>query len=96
MARFVVIVFMCCVLTSCSTQAFQFANSLGKLKKEKMKNFFIYGLGQEQELDPVVFCGSMNRITKIEVKQTFVDSLLMTLSFGIFTPRTAYVIVNNR
>tara|TARA_B100001094_G_C18184624_1_gene802974 strand:+ start:607 stop:894 length:288 start_codon:yes stop_codon:yes gene_type:complete len=91
MARFLVIVFMCCVLTSCSTQTFQFANSLGKLKKEKMQNFFIYGLGQEQEINPITFCGSVSRITKVEVKQTFMDGLLMTLSFGIFTPRTAYV-----
>ena len=91
MTRVIVIVFMCCVLTSCSTQTFQFADSLGKLKKEQMQTFFIHGLGQEQELDPIVFCGSASRITKIEVKQTFVDSLLMTLSFGIFTPRTAYI-----
>ena len=85
------LVLMFFFITGCATQTFQIGKSEGKLSNEKMQAFFVSGIGQQQEINPVTFCGSVNRIAKVEVKQTALDVFLHVISFTIYSPRTAYV-----
>ena len=81
------------VLTSgCATQSFVVGDgSVQAPKTENMQSFFISGLGQKQEVDAAQVCGGSDKVARVEAEQKFIDGLLGTLSFGIYTPRTARV-----
>ena len=53
--------------------------------------FFVSGIGQEQEIDPVAICGSADKVAKVEVQQSFINGLLGFITYGIYTPRQARV-----
>ena len=92
MNKLFTMILMCCLVTSCATQTFRMGNnSSGNLRKETMQHFFIQGIGQDSVLNPVAYCGSLNRVAKVEVKQTFLDGFLEVLTWGIYTPRSAYI-----
>lgn len=77
---------------ACSTQTFHMNGKLAvDPDKEKHQTFFIGGIGQEEELDAAKVCGGLEKVAKVETEQTFVDGLLTSITFGIYTPRSARV-----
>ena len=56
-----------------------------------MQPFFVSGIGQAQEVNPATVCGGIDKVSKVEVQQSFLDGLLGGLTWGIFTPREAMV-----
>jgi len=79
-------------LSACSTQRIYMKNDMtGTMPSyEKSQTFFIYGIGQTQDLNAGEVCGKKS-ISRIETNQTFVDGLLSVITFGIYTPRTVSV-----
>lgn len=81
------------VLSGCATQSFMVNNERGveSYTVEKRQNFFVAGIGQEEELDATEICGGSDNIMKVSSRLTFVDGFLGFLTQGIYTPRTATV-----
>ncbi len=63
---------------------------------EQSQSFFVYGIGQQKVIDAAEVCGGMENVAKVEVQQTFVNGLLSTVTFGIYTPREARVYCKNQ
>jgi len=81
------------LLNGCATQTYH-VNSIGNAnveKEERMQNFFVAGVGQENELDAAKICHGTENIIKVESKLSFLDGFLGVLTSGIYTPRTAKV-----
>lgn len=80
------------LMSGCATQSFTMQKQASaEPTKEVMQSFFISGLGQTQELNAAEICGGADKVAKVEAHLNFIDGLLGTLSFGIYTPRTAKV-----
>lgn len=81
-------------LTSgCATQSFEIAggNNSGDPDQEIMQPFLISGIGQTQEVNAAEICGGVENVAKVESYHSFLDGLLGTLTYGIFTPRQAKI-----
>jgi hypothetical protein len=78
--------------SGCATQSFVMTpNEPMTPTKEVMQPFFVSGIGQTQELDPVEICGGIEKVGKVETHMSFMDGLLGALTTGIYTPRQATV-----
>jgi|TARA_Y100000590_G_C15515250_1_gene937029 hypothetical protein len=60
-------------------------------KKKTHEHFFLSGIGQGKAINPVEVCGSVSRISKVEVQQNFLQAILSGITFGIYAPREARV-----
>ena len=60
-------------------------------KYDSPQHYFIYGIGQQKNLDPIAICGSIDRIKRVETQTTFINGLIASLTFGIYTPYQARV-----
>ncbi len=79
-------------LTGCATQTFHVQNGSSTApSKQTMQPFFVYGIGQTQEMNAAEICGGADKIAKVEVIQNFLDGVLGVVTWGIYTPRTAKV-----
>lgn len=79
-------------MTGCATQTYHInGSSSSEPTADKMQNFFISGLGQQQEINAASVCGGADKVIKVESKQEPVDILLGMLTAGIYTPRHAKV-----
>jgi len=80
-------------IAGCATQTFEMSggNSSPIPTKEIMQPFFISGLGQTQEVDAAKVCGGVDKVAKVETQMSFINGLLGSLSWGIYTPRQAKV-----
>ncbi|MGF1843725.1 Bor family protein [Vibrio clamense] len=81
--------------TGCAQQTFVMAPEASTTKteatSEQAHHFFISGLAQEKQIDAAGVCGGADKIAKVEVQETFINGLLATVTFGIYTPREARV-----
>ena len=77
--------------SSCSTQTFNIQSSRGGLEKDKQQNFFISGIGQEQEVDAAKICDGIENVVKVQTELSAENILASIVSFGIYTPRQARV-----
>lgn len=91
MKKLVALVLGCSVVTGCATQSFNMGSESGEMKEDQMQAFFVSGIGQKQEINAAEICNGAEHVAKVESKQTFINGLLGSLSFGIYTPREAYV-----
>lgn len=80
-------------LTGCSTQTYLVSSQQGNAQPsyDKMQTFFVSGIGQEQEVNASDICESNLNVTKVENKQTFLNGLLHTITYGIYSPRQARI-----
>jgi len=79
-------------ISGCATQTYHInPGNSSTPTADKMQNFFISGLGQEQEMDAASICGGADKVIKVASKHEFVDGLLGVLTFGLYTPRHAKV-----
>ncbi len=83
------------LLSSCSSQIVKVGRDANPPNPTYDKNqaFFIYGIGQTQEIDGRAICREKG-INRIRTKQTFVNVLLQVVTLGIYTPRTLEVYCN--
>jgi len=79
------------LLNGCAQQTFVMSNDSNEITQEQPTHFFINGLAQEKEIDAVSVCGSLDKVAKVEVQETFFNGFLRTVTFGIYTPREARV-----
>lgn len=71
--------------TGCATQTYTLSNqSQAEPSYKKNQPFFVNGIGQEQEVNAAEVC---NNVAKVQTKMTFLNGLLGTVSYGIYTPR---------
>jgi len=55
------------------------------------QHYFIGGLGQQKNIDPVAICGGANKVYRVETQTTFVNGLVAFLTIGIYTPQQTRV-----
>ena len=92
MNKVILLIFVSIVIGGCSTQTYIVnGGSSAEPTKEEMQAFFVYGLGQEIEVNASDVCGGPEKVAKVESKLTFLDGFLGTITFGIYTPRTSKV-----
>jgi hypothetical protein len=78
--------------SGCATQSFVMnPDAEREPTKEVMQPFFVDGIGQVQEIDPVSICGSVEQVGKVETHMSFMNGFLGVISSGIYTPRQATV-----
>jgi hypothetical protein len=79
-------------LSGCATQTYNIhGGNSSNIKKEDMQHFFISGLGQEKDMDAAQICGGADKVAMVQSHLTFLDGFLGTVTFGIYTPRSARV-----
>ncbi len=67
------------------------SDSNGEIKEENSQHFFINGLAQEKEINAAEVCGGIENVSRVEVQETFLNGVLRTVTFGIYSPRDARV-----
>lgn len=82
------------VLSGCATQRFEMNPGSGSVRSDEMQTFFISGLGQTQTVDAAKICGGAAKVHSVEAEMTFLNGLIGSLTFGIYTPRQARVTCN--
>ena len=60
-------------------------------KYDAPQHYVISGLGQQKNLDPVAICGGVDKVKRVETQITFLNGLLSSLTFGIYSPIQARV-----
>jgi hypothetical protein len=95
MKSFLKVLLFSVLLSSCSSQIVKVGRDANPPNPAYDKNqaFFIYGIGQTQEIDGRAICKEKG-INRIRTKQTFGNILLTLVTFGIYTPRTTEVYCN--
>lgn len=79
-------------LTGCAQQTFVMKqNQVSAATKTTSQPFFVSGIGQRKSIDAAQVCGGPEKVSRVEVQQTFVNGLLSVVTFGIYTPREARV-----
>jgi uncharacterized lipoprotein len=80
------------LLSGCATQRIYTQAELGGTTPayEKSQPFFLWGIGQTQDLNAAEACGQRT-ISRIETAQTATDVILQWLTIGIYSPRTVQV-----
>ncbi|WP_394246484.1 Bor family protein [Vibrio profundi] len=91
MKKLILLAALSVAVTGCAQQTFVMNPQSSEPEVETSHHFFINGLAQSKEIDTVSVCGSADKVAKVEVQETFVNGLLATLTFGIYTPREARV-----
>ncbi|WKY60088.1 lipoprotein bor [Vibrio sp. SNU_ST1] len=94
MKKLLIIAALSLVATGCAQQTFVMAPQESEATApttEKSHHFFINGLAQKKQIDAAEVCNGIDNVAKVEVQETFVNGLLATLTFGIYTPREARV-----
>ncbi|MDR5900388.1 Bor family protein [Halomonas vilamensis] len=80
------------MLSGCATQSYNInGGGSSTPDRETMQPFFVSGIGQTQHMNAAEVCGGAENVARVESHLSFVDGLLGTLTFGIFTPRQAKV-----
>ncbi|MBW3695301.1 lipoprotein bor [Vibrio sp. T187] len=91
MKKLILLAALSVAVTGCAQQTFVMDPQAGEPEVETSHHFFINGLAQGKEIDAAQVCGSADKVAKVEVQETFVNGLLATVTFGIYTPREARV-----
>lgn len=78
-------------MSGCAQQSFVMSDSNSEMKEENSQHFFINGLAQEKEINAAEVCGGIENVSRVEVQETFLNGVLRTVTFGIYTPRDARV-----
>ena len=55
--------------------------------QNEAQHYFLWGLGQQKNLDPAAICGGVERVSRVETQTTFVNGLLGLITLGIYSPQ---------
>jgi len=93
MKKLVIAAAISLLATGCAQQTFVMDASQNTNEATELTthHFFVDGIGQSKQIDAAQVCGSADNVAKVEVQATFVDVVLRTVTFGIYTPREARV-----
>lgn len=92
MKKVLLTAFFAVLLTGCAQQTFNMDQGISsEPKKEVTHHFFLNGIGQSKTIDAAKVCGGADKVSRVEVQQTFPDVVLGVLTFGIYAPRDARV-----
>ena len=83
-------------LVGCSTTTVRFSDQMPPIEPNHSgrNDFFIAGVGQEKIIDANDYC--KHGINTVKTKYTFMDGLLSTVTFGIYTPNSYEIYCNRR
>ena len=80
------------LLSGCAQQTFNLGQGVATKPKEvTTHHFFVSGIGQHKMVDVAKVCGGADKVSRVEVQETFPNVLLSIVTFGIYTPREARV-----
>ena len=95
MKNFIVIglVVASAVLAGCTQTKFNIQeNSDGAVATyDRAQHYFIYGVGQQKNIDPNEICGGEGKVTRTETQTTFINWFVGAITLGIYTPQQARV-----
>lgn len=92
MKKMIIAAMLSFLMVGCATQTFDMnGRGVSVPDRQKMQTFFISGIGQKQSINAARVCGGVRKVAKVETQLSFVDILLGSVTFGIYTPRTAKV-----
>ena len=92
MRKTIIGLFLIVTVVGCSTQKYTIhGGGDDEPDEQKMQSFFVYGIGQEKELNAAEICGGADKVARVEAHLSFIDGFLGFLTWGIYAPRTAKV-----
>jgi hypothetical protein len=88
----ILIICLSVLMCACATQTYTMRSAGSAVpNSSSMQTFFISGLGQEKVTDAAAVCGGANKVYKVSSYSSFLDIVLSTLTWGIYTPRDSEV-----
>lgn len=97
MNKFLAIAVIAAALSGCANQRFNLSGDVSETATattETSQPFFVSGIGQKKTIDAASICGGASKVKGVAVDESPVNVLLSMVTFGIYTPRTAYVYCN--
>ena len=93
MSRIISIVFASLLVAGCAQTKFHMQDRDDSLvaNYDEAQHYFIAGLGQQKNINPVAICGGVERVARVETQTTFVNGLVGAITFGIYTPQQTRV-----
>jgi len=91
MKKHILLFALAAVTTGCAQQTFVMSDEENALTNEKSHHFFVNGIGQRRQINAAEVCGGAEKVSKVEVQETFFNGVLATVTFGFYTPRDARV-----
>jgi len=93
--KIVTVAFAVVLLAGCSRTGFHLQPrndaTLPAPSYDGMQHYFLGGIGQRKDIDPVRICGGKDKIVKVESEQSPVNIILSILTFNLYSPRQARV-----
>ncbi len=84
----IVLIAMALVLGGCATQRFDVQTAHQPTPAmDEAQSFFVFGIGQNKEVDATKICNGANNVQRVETQLTPANIALGMLTFGIYTPR---------
>lgn len=82
------VVLLCCfLLASCARQTIRIQNEdASSVGVTKMHHFFVGGIGQRTNVNAAEVCGGAEHVAVVETQQSFLDSVLFLVSYGVYAP----------
>ena len=80
-------------LAGCANQRFNVAGDINGStpKMEDSQSFWVFGIGQQSNVDAAKVCGGADKVVGVDVEQTGGNVLVAIVTLGIYTPHTARV-----
>jgi len=82
-------------LFGCANASFTFTDKppaqSDQPKLEQRQANFLSGFGQRHTIDAAKVCGGTDKVSSVEVDQSFMDAVIATITLGIYTPLSARV-----
>lgn len=87
MKKFVAILCLSLMLTSCAAQR-GLVSSGYRPGEDGTHHFFLWGIFQEEEVNPARVCRSASNVAYVESQQSGLDVVLTLLTVGLYSPRS--------
>jgi len=92
MKKVLLTVVFAALLSGCAQQTFNMDQGVATQPKAvTTHHFFVNGIGQHKMVDAAKVCGGADKVSRVEVQETFANGLLSLVTFGIYSPREARV-----
>ena len=78
-------------LASCSTIRYDIEKSNYDSVNKQNSHFFLFGIGQTSQHNAVKVCGSEEKITRVDTKQTALNIVFSVITSGLYTPRSVFI-----
>jgi hypothetical protein len=80
------------LMTGCAVQRFDVRpDTQNAPTHDNSQNFWVYGIGQSEDIDAAKVCGSASNVQRVETQMTAGNVGLTILTLGIYSPRQVRV-----